>query len=332
MRSGRLGLFLILLLAVCASSVRGQQTNVPVPGAPVTLQNAPQRDTSKKTNTSEWKDEQTRVYFRRNASRVILFPDTQLHHFHRRPFTQPWQRDLGNLGSPVTSLLFTPEYRTGPTLGYHAFDPYMFHVDSLNYYNTTRPYSAFTFQLGSKAEQLAEILHTQNINPAWNFVFNYRKITSPGHYRIQRNNHDLGNINTNYLSNNQQYRLNAALVYNKLQHDENGGITADSFLRDESFDDRATIPVFFQNDAYSIRRSGVTNNFRDIGLLLSHSFTWGNRDTLYSTDSTQIIPKLTPRFSIGHRLHTGSQKLQFKDLIPDSLRYGGLITEQIGAT
>ena len=306
------------LLAVVA---KAQLNN----GSAMTLQSSQQKDTTgKKTNTNDWKDFQTRIYYRKIYSRKILFTDTTLHTFHRRMFSQPWFRDLGNIGSPVINWFFEPEERTGLTLGYHSFDVYRFNPDSLNFYNTTRPYSVFSYQLGSKTEQIADFLHTQNVNPSWNFAAEYRKVSSAGYYHIQRNYHDLCNLTTNYFSINQQYRLQAALVYNKLQHDENGGIVADSFLSDPSFADRGTIPVWFQNDSYNQKRSAVTNVFRDVSLLLVHAYTWGRRDTLYSEDSSQITPKLTPRFSVQHRMQMGDERLQYKDLSPDSLRYAAL--------
>ena len=69
---------------------------------------------------------------------------------------------MGNLGSPVNNLMFTPEDRAGPSLGYHINDVYRMNVDSLNYYSTNRPYSIFSYQLGSKLEQTASIMHSQN--------------------------------------------------------------------------------------------------------------------------------------------------------------------------
>jgi len=322
---------LVTLLICFCSNILAQQVMQPIPGAPVTLQNTPQRDTSNKTNTNQWRDEQARVIIKKLYSEQELNPDTFIHTFHRRPFLQPWLRDLGNLGSPATNLLFTSEYRNGPTLGYHSFDPYRFDADSLLYYNTTRPYSSFTYQLGSRAEQMADILHTQNITPSWNFAARYRKINSPGNYKIQRTNHDLGNLTTNYASRDQHYALNAALVYNKLQNDENGGILADSFLTDEGFGDRRTIPVKFQNDAYSIRRSPVTNMQRNFSALLFHSYTVGRTDTTYNEDSTQYSYRLTPRFRVSHRFELNTEKYQFKDIRPDSLRYAGFFNQKFAA-
>ncbi|HRO43200.1 MAG TPA: hypothetical protein PL009_10225 [Flavipsychrobacter sp.] len=324
--------FSLLCLLYLSLHSYAQQVQQPLPGAPVTLQNAPQRDTSNKTNTSQWKSENARISFKKLNSQKVFHPDTSLQTFHRRPFQHLWMRDLGNLGSPANNLFFTPTYRTGPTLGYHAFDVYRFHVDSLYYYNTNRPYSIFTYQLGSRAEQRAEVLHTQNILPNWNMAIQYRKVGSPGNYKLQRTNHDLANLTTNYQSRDQHYKLNAAVVYNKLQHDENGGIVSDSFLNLGSFDDRRTIPVLFQNDFYSNRRSSVTNTQRDFTMLLQHSYTIGKADTTYNEDSTQYSYRLIPRFRISHRFQLSSEKYQFKDLRPDSIRYSGFFNRGFAAT
>jgi len=276
-----------------------------------------------KTNTGKWKNLEARITYKKLNSERVYTPDTPLHLFHRRPFSQPWYQDLGNLGSPTQNLLFTAEDRLGPTLGYHVFDAYRFQPDSLNFYNTTRPYSSFTYQLGSKLEQMAEILHTQNIKPNWNFAFDYRKINSPGYYKIQRSNHDNLFLSTNYKSLNKRYELYSGLIYNKEQWDENGGIVADSQLLDLNYADRKTLDVQFQKPNYSITRSSVTNLQRDFTAVLQHSYTWGRVDTFYNSDSSQYSYQLTPRFRITHKMEFSTEKHEFKDLVPDSLRYLG---------
>ena len=333
MRSSFLNIYWIIIVLVFFNvSGQAQIRSQPVPGTPATLQNAPGQDTTgKKTNTNEWRNEDAHVSFKRLNSRKNLYPDTSIHHFHRRPFMEQWNRDLGNPGSPIRNLLFTPEYRVGPSLGYHAFDAYRFFPDSLAFYHTYRPYSVFKYQLGSRAEQIAEILHTQNIQPNWNVAAQYRKINSPGNYKIQRTNPDFGNLTTNYKSRDQHYQLYGALVYNKIVHDENGGIVADSFLDNESFGDRKTIPVNFQRDQYSIRRSSVTNLQRDFTMLLLHHYTIGKRDTIYNEDSTKLAQRLVPRFRITHKFQLSTEKYQFKDVFPDSFRYAELFNQQFGS-
>lgn len=293
------------------------------PGAPVT-------DTSmNKSNTDEWDETDARIFYKYRQSDKIYYPDSSIHTFHRRPFSQPWQRDLGNLGTPSRNLMFTPEYRVGPSLGYHAFDVYRYDADSMRYYNTSRPYSYFNFGLGSKLEQAAEIMHTQNIRPNWNFSFQYRKINSPGFYQVQRANNDNANVTTYYQSPNLHYELYGAFVYNKEQQDENGCIVADSFLLDSNYNERRTIPINYTSlrTNTSVPRSAVINSLRDYAVSLQHGYTFGRIDTLYNEDSTRFSLQLTPRFGLSHKFEFSSSKHRYKDLAPDSLRYLDFFTQ-----
>ncbi len=286
-----------------------------------------------KTNTTKWKDEDAKITWEKLNSAKIYTPDSSLHTFQRNPFTQPWYRDMGNLGSPVNNLMFTPEDRAGPSLGYHINDVYRMNVDSLNYYSTNRPYSIFSYQLGSKLEQTASIMHSQNIRPNWNFMVDYRKINSPGEFKIQRNNHDIAGFSTNYLSLDKHYVFKAAMVYNKIQHDENGGIVNDSELvPGSSYTDRKTIDVAYQNDLYSANntRSAITNVQRDFTMLIQHSYRWGSYDTTYNSDSTSFTHKLIPRFSITHKMELSTEMHAYKDLNPDSLRYSSSFSNNFG--
>ncbi len=312
-------LLFIYLLVGCFNSY-GQ-------AGPSTLPGGPRRDTSQnKTNNGKWKDEEPNIYYEKLNSAHTWRPDTAIHSFQRNPFTQSWYRDLGNLGSPALNLLFTPDSRMGPSLGYHVFDIYRFNIDSLNYYNSSRPYSAFHYQLGSKLEQTASILHTQNIRPNWNFAVEFRKTNSPGFYQVQRNNNDNAFLTTNYKSLDKHYELYAGMVYNKQQHDENGGIVNDSDLTDPRFTDRKTIDAAYQS-SYSSLRSTVTNTLRDYTFSLQHSYRWGRTDTTYNKDSTQYTYRLVPRFSITHKMAVSTEKHTYKDLAPDSIRYTAMFTQ-----
>src|SRR5205823_5715550 len=124
--------------------------------------------------------------------------------------------------------------------------------------------------------------HTQNIKPWWNFAIDYRKVNSPGFYKIQRNNHDAASFTTHYQSKDHHYELYGALIYNKMQHDENGGIVSDSELLDPNYTDRRTLHVAFDNQTYSLTRSSITNMQRDFTMQVLHSYTWGHGDTLYN--------------------------------------------------
>ena len=311
-----LGLFLL----VCSWHTYAQANNTSA---------TPKKDTTmNKTNTSKWKNENVTITYEQLNSSKVYVPDTGIHTFHRIAFIQNWERDLGNLGSPINNLFFTTGNSLGPSLGYHVYDAYKYNVDSLFYYNTNRPYSIFSYQLGSKLEQIAHIMHSQNVKPNWNITFDYRKINSPGFYKIQRNNHDNVFLSTNYKSLNKHYIFYGAMVYNQEQHDENGGIVIDTQLYSAIYTDRKTIDVAFQNDQYSLTRSSVTNVLRDFTMLFQQSYVWGITDTSYNADSSQSTYKLVPKFGITHKMELSTEKHTFKDLTPDSLRYSSLFSQQ----
>lgn len=287
-----------------------------------------------KSNNADWKDETYRIFYRKLQSDRVYSPDTSIHSFHRRFVNFPY-RDLGNNGSSTRNLIFTPDNRLGPTLGYTAYDVYRYDIDSLNYYNTNRPYSIFGYQLGGKQEQMARLLHTQNIKPNWNFAAGYNKINSPGYYNIQRTNHDNGFLSTHYQSKKLHYQLFAGVVYNNLQQDENGGMINEKQLDSAAYNDRRTITVAFQNDAFgnssSIRRSSVSNRLRDYSIMLQHGYTWGKTDTLYNADSSKYSLEMTPRFSIIHRVEMSGERHLFRDVRADSLRYSPFFTKSFVA-
>jgi hypothetical protein len=310
-------LTLAVLLSLCAGNAFAQPSTVP--------NTAPRDTASDKTNNGKWKNQEAVITYEKLNSAKIYKPENELHTFHRLPFIQPWSRDMGNPGSPVHNLLFTPEYRVGPSFGYHIFDAYRFNVDSLNYYNTDRPYSDFSYRTAGRQENIASIMHTQNIKPNWNFAMIYRKISSPGYYKTQRNNDDNFALSTVYKSLNKHYRFNAAMVYNKEQHDENGGIANPGDLDTPALNNRRTVATNYQSEAYSTTRSSVSNVLRDFTLRLQNSYTWGATDTLFDEDDTAAYSySITPRFSITHSTTLSTEKHAYKDLTPDSMRYTSL--------
>lgn len=323
----RVFVFFCFLLLSLGSSVAAWAQFSSFSGA----NNRPVDTSRKKTNTGDWDETDAYMYMTRPFSDQKQFRDTSLHTFHRRPYSQPWYRDLGNQGSPARNLQFTQARPVGLSLGYQVYDQQRWQADSVRFYNTTRPYSNFTYHQGSKQEQVAEILHTQNIKPYWNVAAAYRKSTSPGYYLWQRSSTDNAMLSSNYTDPRLRYKLYFAVVYNKAQTDENGGIVSDSFLSNQQYAERKAVPVnFYTNAAASQTRSPVQSYLRDWNIRLEHAYTWGRKDTLYSKDSTSYEPRLQARFRISHHMDIGSQRFRYKDKKPDSLRYTSIFNASFG--
>ena len=138
-----------MVLLAGTQTLYGQQQ----PGAPLGLPGDKKTDSLAfdKSNTDEWHDENKNVKVRYKYLHSVknFQPDSSIHTFHRRKYLQPWMTDLGNYGSPARNLMFTPEDRFGPTLGYNLVNVFHIQPDSLKFYNTTVPYSVFSFSLGT---------------------------------------------------------------------------------------------------------------------------------------------------------------------------------------
>jgi hypothetical protein len=175
--------------------------------------------------------------------------------------------------------------------------------------------------VGAKQEQILEITHSRNVNPQWNMTASYRKAGSPGSYQLQRTNNDNLFVSTNYASVNERYLFTAAVIYNKIQQDENGGVLSEEYLNASNYNNKRLVPVILDKKFGETNRSNMTNYYRDLSLQLKHQYFFGQRDSLFNSDSSEKIYSFKPIIGLKHTLYTGATYYSFKDLTPDSLYY-----------
>ncbi len=254
-----------------------------------------------------------------DSSRTKL--DSGIHILHRSPLITEWDTDLGNFGSAANTIFFNPSLSAANQLGIRSNTSYLYHADIVKFYNTTRPYTDMYYRIGTKQEQILELTHSRNVNPNWNMTASYRKAGSPGSYQLQRTNNDNLYISSNYSSTNQRYILTAAVIYNKIQQDENGGIVSDEYLYASNYNNKRLVPVMLDKKAGETNRSNMTNYYRDLSFQLKHQYFFGQRDSVFNIDSSEKIYSFKPIFGLKHTLYAGSTYYSFKDLTPDSLYY-----------
>ncbi len=251
--------------------------------------------------------------------------DTSIRYLHRNPLQSIWHMDLGNTGSATQSLLFAPDMNPGMQLGLQAIQPLLYSWQQVKFYNTTRPYTDIYYRNGSKTDQIISLMHTQNITPDWNISATYRKVNSPGFYKWQKTNHDNFAFSTHYLSKNLRYDIKAALIYNKLQQDENGGIVSYDYLFSPEYSDKRLVPVNFEN--ISVNRSSVTNYYRNISFGWQQQYFFGKKDSILNADSTEKTYNFKPVFSLKHQLYTQHNYYRYKDVQPDTNDYNLFMTQ-----
>ena len=145
--------------------------------------------------------------------------------------------------------------------------------------------------LATRAEQVIELMHTQNVKPNFNFAFQYRLINSPGFFKNQKTNHNNYLLTSRYETINKRYNAYLILLGNKLQSGENGGIqdTA-NFLDDPIFKDRFNIYTKLGGDAqygtdFFSTDVGTGNRYNEFTVLLRQQYDFGKKDSVV-TDST----------------------------------------------
>jgi hypothetical protein len=245
--------------------------------------------------------------------------DSVLYDFNKR-ISVPWTEvNLGNLGTPSRSLLFSPIMKPGFDPGFHALDIYNYTVSESRFYNTTRPYAELNYLLGSKSEQLIRLMHTQNLKPNWNMAFEYRLINSPGYFQNQNTNHNNYRFTSWYQSRNKRYQNFIVIVGNKLQTGESGGVKNDYNYLDSAggaYDERSNIPTQIGPDNPGSRNFFTSNIltgtfYTNATYLLRQQYDVGQKDSIV-TDSS-VIPLFYPRLRLEHTIDVTTYNYRFKD-------------------
>ncbi len=269
-----------------------------------------------------------------DSSKLSSF-DSTLYDFNKRLPIPPEYYHLGNMGNAANSYLFSTNMKSGWDAGFHSYDIYRLTIYDTKFYNTTRPYSELGYMLGSKAEQLINLVHTQNVQPNWNLAFQYRMINSPGYLQNQNTNHNSYRVSSWYQSKNKRYSNFFVLVANNLQSAENGGIQNDiPYLDSSAFKNRSGIPVKLGEQQITSSNFFSTNiptgtKYRDLNMYLRQQYDIGQKDSLVM--DTIVIPLFYPRLRLEYNFKYSSYKYRFEDANPDSFYYAhyyGLDTTQ----
>lgn len=225
---------------------------------------------------------------------------------------------LGNTGSATRSLLFEPRLQAGFDPGFHAYDAYKITLNNVRFFTTTRPYTSLGYIIGGRAEQVIDIMHTQNFKPYWNVGFQYRLTNAPGVFRNQKTNHNNYLLTSWYQTPNKRYNNYFVILINKLQAGENGGILNDKdYLNDPLYErDPFAIPTRLGGAASTSRDFFNTtistgNKYQESNIFLRQQYDFGRKDSIV-TDST-VIPLFYPRVRFEHNFLYGSYRYNFVD-------------------
>ncbi len=234
---------------------------------------------------------------------------------------------LGNLGQASHSLLFNLNMKPGFDAGFHSYDVYRYTIAGTRFFQTTRPYSELAYVIGSKAEQLVNVLHTQNRKNNLNFSLEYRFIGSPGAFKNQNTSHNNLRLSSFYQSKNKRYGLYFIYLNNKLKASENGGLVRDTQLQNLSLNNPVEADVRLLSDSNNtFRNANVFNTnvingtyYRESILYVRQYYDFGQKDSIVH-DST-ITRLFYPRLRLQHSVSYSSNIYEYHDQKPNSADY-----------
>lgn len=205
---------------------------------------------------------------------------------------------LGNVGAPSQSNVYfdRPDDFNERVMISKPFAPYLFSPQSIVFYNTRRPYTDIFHSMSSKLkdEQILRFTHTQNINPLFNFGFDYDLVSSPGDYPNQESKDHSLSLHGNYE--NQRWKIHAAFIYNNFKLQENGGII------DTGLVDLNGLESFL---------TGADSKIVQRHVFVQQDFLFGEKKNYKYKDSTYT--RVLPKFTIRHYLDYGTAYRLYTD-------------------
>jgi len=196
--------------------------------------------------------------------------DTAIINLHRWDFVRKYEnkyQDLGNVGTALNPIFPIISGTIGATSGFKVYDLY-YETAEPRYYDTKSPFSRINVVWGGKGRSMTHIEFSRNINPRWNFGFNYRQILSASqipfggnkNYQLISHYYD---FYSSYESKNKRYKL--LVSYRRIRHHvkENGGVkfTTDSTYKAYFDPNAAAYFTISTNTTPTVITEELRNNF-----------------------------------------------------------------------
>jgi len=286
--------------------------------------NASKKDSSFLQHRNDLADSITIFYREYNSTKNQLL-DSSLNDFHKRYILPYYTYNLGNYGTAVKSILFTPSLKPGFDAGFHQYDLYNYSVENTKFYNTTKPYTMLSYMLGSNSEQIVDIIHTQNHKDNFNFSLEYRFSNTPGFLRNQNASNSNIRVTTHYKSPNKRYEWHMIFIDNSNASSENGGLDSIQKLKSLSLSDPFEVETRLGNIANAYRNPFNTtvntgNVYSQTQLLFRHHYDIGQKDSMRINDTT-LVRLFYPRLSIQHTMFIEGSEYKYIDNQVDTVSY-----------
>ncbi len=267
--------------------------------------------------TSKWITEKD-LFENKNNYQPI---DTSIANYHRWTYVQRFNnfyKDLGFVGTALSSIFPVLPSSSGVSTGYTVYEPY-YKSEELKYFDTKSPYTRMYVVWGGKGRAATRVEFSRNINPRWNFGFNYRPLLVDK--QVQRKGKGDRQTVSHYVDTYMAYRTendrySVLANYRRIRHtvNENGGVNV------TKPPDSTYASLFLKNIkpklsyATSVEQRNNFHYFHQLkvgkGLQIYHKGDWGKQYNLYRDDLSQ-----EPDYYDHYEKKLGKDSIQTKDSV-----------------
>ena len=165
---------------------------------------------------------------------------------------------LSNTGLAHKSMRFNYPHQVGFDMSFPAFTAFMQNENNMSSYQSVLPYSEIRYLMtATDKEQHLNVKFGRQFAPRLFVAFAFNTDYSP---EIFKNNKSVNNyfwVNTHYFTKNQRYAVVAYWYRNKLEMQENGGITDDESYSSHTETDNSVINTNLTSATNFVVSSGI---------------------------------------------------------------------------
>ncbi len=212
----------------------------------------------------------------------------------------------GNIGSASYRLFDATKSVKPLTSGFNQFVPYeITPLKSFPLPNVERRFTNINYHIGSKKEQHVFITHQQIIRPWMIAGLDFGALSAPGDFSRTLSRIRNFDIYFGYEAPSKVYRNYISFTSNRVDNQENGGISSDSVFENASSLNTRTLPInlpnasvfqrtrdYFLKQELNLSRliqpgdsSDFAGKFKSGSLVLNHSIWWNRKSNTFMSMS-----------------------------------------------
>ncbi|MDD4109356.1 MAG: putative porin [Prolixibacteraceae bacterium] len=216
---------------------------------------------------------------------------------------------VGNYGTPYQNNDFFSRDSKIDFLFLRSREAYLLTPGNVIYYNTKTPYTLLDYTQSEhrtrKNETRFNVLHTQNVNPYLNFTLRFDQARSAGQYKNQASKSNFFTLYSNY--NDDKFSIHGGFITNKIQNDENGGLTDDDLIFDGADTD------FLNVNLTSTRSQFSSNYFFATGEYRLGKYKEPDAEDIPEDDEMEVVPEFRPMAGLMYSFEYQSNVKEFID-------------------